>query len=480
MNLSNFASNVTPTTIVNNITMIGFAAAGVLLIVKYFGLAMLGKYYLAPLVVFHIWQSLSIKIKYSRGAALPVLEAKINDNETTLIQVARLINKQYKSEDITLRDVSRLLSKTQKKMVGQAWYFPMLHKLGGWEMYTPASEVTRSLHASLVDDAALEPQAKPKAAVAVSAESADTDAGLAKRHAQQVAVATKTTPEEEVDVYRFDWTKTTKLAIMHVTGLYGVYLISTGTVDYRTLLLASYMNLMAGLGITGGYHRLWAHKSFNASRPIEYLLAFYGAAAGEGSIFWWSRDHRMHHKFEDTRRDPYSIRYGFFWAHIGWLMHYKSDHLMKEGKRLCDGGLMKDLENNEVVTWQRRHFGKIFLLAAIVQPTLIASLWGDAYNGLFVAGALALMCTFQSTMCVNSLAHMWGEKPYNKKISAVQNVIVAVITFGEGWHNFHHAFPTDFRCSDQWYQWNPTRWFIKGCAVLGLASNLKTRKVRSQ
>lgn len=299
------------------------------------------------------------------------MEAKISDDETTLIQVARIINKRYRAEDMNLRDVSRLLSKCQKKMAGQAWYFPMLRKIGGWEMVTPASDVVRSLRASLFsDDAPTDEQLEqPQAHASVTAaekpvfaeaEAAalerETAAGLRKRIQQQERVfalpsattvaagATQVEEDEEVDVYRFDWSKTFKLFIMHSTGLYGAYLITTGTVDYRTLILAFYMYFMAGLGITGGYHRLWAHKSYSASRPIEYLLMFYGAAAGEGSIFWWSRDHRMHHKFEDTRKDPYSIRYGFFWAHIGWLMHYKSDHMMKEGKvcrRACSACLLE-------------------------------------------------------------------------------------------------------------------------------------------
>ena len=77
---------------------------------------------------------------------------------------------------------------------------------------------------------------------------------------------------------------------------------------------------------------------------------------------------------------------------------------------------------------------------------------------------------------VNSLAHVWGERPYNPKLSAVQNVIVAVITFGEGWHNYHHAFPYDFRCSDKWYQWNPTKWVIQSLSTVGVTWNLRMRR----
>ncbi len=539
--LNNFATwKPSPSLIANNIGILVFAATGFSVIVKYFGFTMLGKYYLAPLAVFHLWQSLSIKVRYSDGVAR--ISAAIDERDTMLVQVARLIHKRYKADDINLRDVSRIYSKACRALIGRRASLPfILHKIAGWEMLTPRDEVIRSLRVSIGEEeeeevaakegetGAAEAKAKSVATPAVAAEQGkendvfeakkevakDEEASLLRRRTRAAVAApqeeitpeaaaaavnaryeralaamevkgaattiTKVSESGEViedDVYFFDYSKTTKLFLMHSFGCYGLYLALTGQCHYNTLWLSFAMYWLAGLGITGGYHRLWAHKSYSCSRPVQWLLAFYGAAAGEGSIFWWSRDHRMHHKFEETRKDPYSIRYGFWWAHIGWLMHYKSAYLMREGKRLCEGGLMNDLKKNDIVMFQHRHFGAFFFGAAALQPMLIASLWGDAWGGLWVGGALATMLTFESTMCVNSLAHMWGERPYNKRITAVQNGIVAMITYGEGWHNFHHAFPTDFRGSDKWYQWNPTRWLIKGLEKSGLAWNLKMRVIR--
>jgi len=223
---------------------------------------------------------------------------------------------------------------------------------------------------------------------------------------------------------------------------------------------------MTGLGITAGYHRLWAHRSYNASKPLQYLLANWGAGAVQGSIRWWSRGHRAHHRYTDTKLDPYSAHEGFWWAHVGWML------VKPRGKiGVAD---ISDLTRNPVVRWQHNNYLALLFLNALVIPTVVAGLgWGDWWGGLFYAGAARLVFVHHSTFCVNSLAHWLGETPFDNKHTPKDHFITALVTVGEGYHNFHHQFPMDFRNAIKWYQYDPTKWFIFTMNKLGLASHLQ-------
>eukprot|EP00042_Codosiga_hollandica_P042068 m.380809 g.380809 ORF g.380809 m.380809 type:complete len:578 (-) comp56236_c0_seq6:79-1812(-) len=430
----------TSSTAFNNVLLYLFVSAFTLLLHHFVGLSGLGKYYLAPLVVFYLWHSISIKVGRT-------LEISFREDEV-LTRITEAISKQYIDQPISLPSVSRLISKAEKILTqrskSRAVY--LLEKFVGWEQIVPSQVVSKSLYTFATSKSAtpLKNAVIVQKDVVVEDPDAETPEGV----------------EEPIDRswndYKVDYAKIYKLGILHL-GVYGAYRLFTEEVDVRTKLLGLLMYYLCGVGITGGYHRFWAHKSYETSYPVQVLLAWFGAACGEGSIFWWARDHRMHHKYSDTDRDPYPIAHGFFWAHMGWLMFTKNKKTIETGRILEKAGQFDDLKNQPLVMFQHKYYGLIFLASGFLQPFLIASLWGDGWNGLWIAGALPLMWSFQSTMCVNSLAHMWGERPYNTKISAVQNVIVALITFGEGWHNFHHSFPMDFRCADRWYQWNPTK-----------------------
>lgn len=136
---------------------------------------------------------------------------------------------------------------------------------------------------------------------------------------------------------------------------------------------------------------------------------------------------------------------------------------------------ISDLNNDPVVMWQHRHFGKVALGMALVFPCAVAGLgWGDWKGGLIYAGILRLFVVQQATFCVNSLAHWLGDQPFDDRNSPRDHVITALVTLGEGYHNFHHEFPSDYRNAIQWHQYDPTKWCIYLWKTVGLASNLKT------
>ncbi|KAF2114964.1 hypothetical protein BDV96DRAFT_493659 [Lophiotrema nucula] len=222
-----------------------------------------------------------------------------------------------------------------------------------------------------------------------------------------------------------------------------------------------------GLGITAGYHRLWSHRAYSARLPLQLFLAAMGGGAVQGSIRWWSAGHRAHHRFTDTEKDPYNVRRGLVWSHMGWM-------LVREDRGRKGRANITDLDASPLVRFQHTHYGPIALFFGIVFPSLIAATWGDWKGGAVYAGILRFFFVQQATFCVNSLAHYLGEQPFDDRRSPRDHVLTALVTLGEGYHNFHHEFPCDYRNAISWNQYDPTKWSIWLWARLGLTYNLKT------
>lgn len=261
-----------------------------------------------------------------------------------------------------------------------------------------------------------------------------------------------------------NWLNVTLIVGVPIAGL--IYSFWT-PLKWQTALFAVIYYFCTGLGITAGYHRLWAHTSYSASFPLKVFLAFVGGGAVEGSIRWWSRDHRAHHRYTDTDKDPYSVRKGLLYSHFGWM-------LMKQNPKRIGRTDISDLNDDAVVVWQHKHYLKVVIFAGLVFPSLVAGLgWGDFIGGFVYAGILRIFFVQQATFCVNSLAHWLGDQPFDDRNSPRDHVITALVTLGEGYHNFHHEFPSDYRNAIEWHQYDPTKWFIWTMKQLGLAYDLK-------
>lgn len=260
-----------------------------------------------------------------------------------------------------------------------------------------------------------------------------------------------------------DWPRFSILILMPITGLIGAYYTK---LRLETFVFSFLYAHLTGLGITAGYHRLWAHRSYNASKHLQYFLALMGTAALRGSIEHWSRIHRVHHRYVDTDLDPIGSTKGLFHTHIGWL-------LVKPRQELTVVDI-SDLSKNAIVQWQKRMYTMLSLLMGFILPTFICwMLWGDAKGGWVYASVLRLFFVQQADFCVNSLAHYFGNKSYDDEHTSRDNFITALVTLGEGYHNFHHQFPSDYRNAFKWYQYDPTKWFIWMMNRTGLASHLK-------
>jgi stearoyl-CoA desaturase (delta-9 desaturase) len=222
-----------------------------------------------------------------------------------------------------------------------------------------------------------------------------------------------------------------------------------------------------GISITAGYHRLWSHQTYQAHVAVRWVLAIFGAMALQNSILVWGSQHRRHHlHVDDVDRDPYSARRGFWFSHMGWILRdYPS------GRN--DFSNARDLERDPVVAFQHRYYLPLTLATNIGFPLALGWVVGDVWGVFLLGGLLRLVVNHHFTWFINSLAHMWGSQPYTDENTARDNPVMAFLTYGEGYHNFHHIFQNDYRNGVKWWQYDPTKWLIAAMSWVGLATNLK-------
>lgn len=229
--------------------------------------------------------------------------------------------------------------------------------------------------------------------------------------------------------------------------------------------------IIGGLSITAGYHRLFAHRSYTANPLYEWAVLIGSTLAFQWTALSWAHDHRLHHKHVDTEKDPYSIKKGFWYAHILWMLCYKQDFQERQ---------VADLVKNPRVMFQHRHY-LVLAIAVNVAVFGLACLFMHPIAALFAAVVARIFALHHCTWFINSLAHTIGSKTYAKELSAVDNALLAFLTFGEGYHNYHHAFEADYRNGIRWYHFDPTKWTVWTASKLGMAKNLKRfEKIRLQ
>ncbi|MCE9679750.1 fatty acid desaturase [Shewanella sp. AS1] len=254
---------------------------------------------------------------------------------------------------------------------------------------------------------------------------------------------------------------TTFLCALILVPWYGI------TYGYGAAEWAAFIGLAfaSGLSITAGYHRLWSHRTYKAHWSVRLLFALGGALALQNSALHWSSDHRIHHKHVDNNdKDPYSANMGFWYSHIGWMLREYQAH------RYHDYQNVRDLQNEKIVMWQHKYYLPLLLLMNFGLPAFLGWLNGDVWAMLLMAGLLRLVVVHHCTFFINSLAHIWGKQPYTDKNTARDNGVLALFTYGEGYHNFHHIFENDYRNGILWWHYDPTKWLINALAWMGLAS----------
>ncbi len=223
---------------------------------------------------------------------------------------------------------------------------------------------------------------------------------------------------------------------------------------------------ISNLSITVCYHRYFSHRSYDVPMWVQFMFLLVGSMAFQGSALRWSTDHRRHHREVDSDEDPYTINKGFFHAHLGWML-FKDRHPEVNVFPL-------DLKRNKWVMLQDKYYVFVASFMGFIVPGLLGWAMGFGFwAGMLVGGLTRIVLSQHSTFLINSAAHTFGNQPYTDKNTARDSFTMAVLTFGEGYHNYHHFFQADYRNGINWYHWDPTKWVIKLMAVVGLAKRLK-------
>ncbi len=237
-----------------------------------------------------------------------------------------------------------------------------------------------------------------------------------------------------------------------------------------TALLAMYF-LTICLGITLCYHRLLTHRSYNTNRAVKYLLTFLGCLAFQRGPIWWAACHRLHHSKVDKEQDPHSPRYSLIWSHFLWAFFW---HPQLDEEQETTNRLALDLASDSGMRFFEKHYTSLNILCLLGLLGL-GYLWGGWKIGLSVlvwGGFLRLVLCLNITWLVNSACHIWGYQTYDTGDRSRNNWWVALLTWGEGWHNNHHADARAARNGHRWYEVDPTYWIIQLMRQLGLANNI--------
>jgi stearoyl-CoA desaturase (Delta-9 desaturase) len=241
------------------------------------------------------------------------------------------------------------------------------------------------------------------------------------------------------------------------------YLLTVG-LGWPEALTFLILYAFVGLSVTAGYHRLFAHKTYQAAWPVRLFFLVFGAGALENSVLNWAADHRVHHAHVDEERDPYNIQKGFWWAHIGWIFFENETP---------PASVVRDLRDDPLVLWQDRYYKWIGVLVAFGIPLVVGLATGNLLGCLLIGGVLRVVMSHHGTFFINSLCHMVGRQTYSREHSARDSAVMAVLAFGEGYHNYHHSFPFDYRNGVKVWQFDPAKWTIWLLARLRLARDLR-------
>lgn len=232
-------------------------------------------------------------------------------------------------------------------------------------------------------------------------------------------------------------------------------------VSATSLWLAFGLYWLRMFGVTAGYHRYFSHRSYATSRAFQFVLALLAQSSAQKSVLWWAAKHRHHHMFSDTEHDVHSPRHtGFVYSHVGWIFARKHDE--------ADLARVQDWTKYPELMWLHRYE----LVPAVLLGVICFLV--DGWTGVVVGFCWSTVAVWHGTFCINSLAHVHGDKRYVTGDDSRNNWWLAVITMGEGWHNNHHAYQSSVRQGFRWYEFDPTFYILKGLSRAGIVRDMKS------
>ena len=253
-----------------------------------------------------------------------------------------------------------------------------------------------------------------------------------------------------------------RFVLLHVAAL-AIFLVPF-TPALLAWLTVSYVIRM--FGVTAGYHRYFSHRSYKLGRVAQFAMAVLAQTSGQKGVLWWAAHHRDHHRHADRPEDVHSPRHGWWWSHAGWILSTERDHY--DPARVADFGRYPELR------WlDRHHWVPLagFGLAVLAIGGVAAFAWG------FLLATVAL---YHATFAINSVAHIWGTRPFATADDSRNNLLLALITLGEGWHNNHHHCRSSCRQGVEWWQLDATYLILRALAAVGIARDLRPFVVRQE
>ncbi|GAB0097146.1 hypothetical protein DMENIID0001_127520 [Sergentomyia squamirostris] len=277
--------------------------------------------------------------------------------------------------------------------------------------------------------------------------------------------------------HKIVWRNVIAYVIFHILGFVGIYIGLTFRANPLTTIFAVGVYVIGALGVTVGAHRYFTHKAYKATTATRRVLMLLFILNGQNSLWEWVRDHRQHHKYSDTDADPHNASRGFIFSHIGWLLSRKHPLVIKYGKDID----MSDLEADSWIMFQKKNFLLIYAFISVFLPCIFPILlWNEhPIVSLFVIYFGRTAASLNATWLINSLAHISGMRPYDKNLLPAQNQFVSFFGLGEGWHNYHHTFPWDYRTAELNTPFNFSTTVIDFCAKRGWIYDLKFCKEES-
>jgi fatty-acid desaturase len=265
---------------------------------------------------------------------------------------------------------------------------------------------------------------------------------------------------------RINWPNCIIMSLLHIGAIAGLFFFT-----WKLLAITFFLYwLTTGLGISMGYHRLHTHRSYKVPTPLEYFFAVCGALTLEGGPISWVAVHRVHHQNSDLPGDPHSPRDGGWWAHAGWLLTGETLH----NNTIAMAKYAPDLSKDRFYVWLNNYHwlpSIVLAVALFAIGGLPLMLWGVLVRVVF---------GLHATWLVNSATHMWGRRRFATRDDSRNTWWVALITFGEGWHNNHHAHPTSARHGLAWYEFDPSWILIKTLRYLGIAKAVQVAKTTTK
>lgn len=254
--------------------------------------------------------------------------------------------------------------------------------------------------------------------------------------------------------------------IFHILAIGAIF-----TFSWPGLIAFLVMTALTGcLGITLGFHRLLTHRSFEVSKPLKYMLALFGCLALQGGPVRWVATHRLHHKEADTPNDPHSSEEGFWWSHLIWNFFRQPELESTEALKRYAPEIYKD----PVLRFMDQHFFWLYLgfAALLFFAGALFQGWQLGLSLVVWGCILRIVYVWHVTWLVNSATHFWGYQTFPSRDKSRNNWWVALLTFGEGWHNNHHAHPRSARMGLAWHEPDLTYWIISTINRLGLATKV--------